>query len=68
MSASQRPAHFEDAGIRLEKLVVGPWENNVFILRDKATGEAVLLDAANEHDLIIPTAKAAGVRRVLGWA
>jgi glyoxylase-like metal-dependent hydrolase (beta-lactamase superfamily II) len=63
--SSQRPAHFEDARIRLDKLVVGSWENNVFILRDKATGEGVLLDAADEHDLIIPVAKAAGVRRVL---
>jgi glyoxylase-like metal-dependent hydrolase (beta-lactamase superfamily II) len=65
MSGSQRPAHFEDARIRLDKLVVGSWENNVFVLRDKGTGEGVLLDAADEHDLIIPVAKAAGVRRVL---
>jgi len=60
-----RPAHFEDARIRLEKIVVGPYENNVFVLRDKSTGAGVLLDAANEHDLLIPVAKAAGVRRVL---
>ena len=65
MPAMHRPAHFEDSHIRLDKLVVGPWENNVFILRDKATGQAVLLDAANEHDLIIPLSQAAGVRRVL---
>jgi len=65
MPAPHRPAHFEDARIRLDKIVVGPWENNVFVLRDKATGEAVLLDAANEHDLIIPVARASGVRRVL---
>src|SRR5581483_437249 len=64
-SVAPRPAHFEDARIRLDKLVVGDWENNVFVLRDKATGEAVLLDAAGEHSLIIPVAKAAGVRRVL---
>ena len=60
-----RPAHLEDARIRLEKIVVGPFENNVFVLRDKSTGAGVLLDAANEHDLLIPVAKAAGVRRVL---
>jgi glyoxylase-like metal-dependent hydrolase (beta-lactamase superfamily II) len=60
-----RPAHFEDARIRLEKIVVGPFENNVFVLRDKSTGAGVLIDAANEHDLLIPVAKAAGVRRVL---
>jgi glyoxylase-like metal-dependent hydrolase (beta-lactamase superfamily II) len=60
-----RPAHLEDARIRLDKIVVGPYENNVFILRDKSTGAGVLLDAANEHDLLIPVARAAGVRRVL---
>jgi len=60
-----RPAHFEDARIRLDKIMVGPWENNVFVLRDKGSGEAILLDAANEHDLLIPVARAANVRRVL---
>ena len=60
-----RPAHFEDARIRLDKIVVGPYENNVFVLRDKSTGAGVLIDAANEHDLLIPVARDAGVRRVL---
>ena len=60
-----RPAHFEDADVRIDKLVVGPFENNVFVLRDKATGEAVLLDAANEHELILEVSRATGVRRVL---
>jgi glyoxylase-like metal-dependent hydrolase (beta-lactamase superfamily II) len=60
-----RPAHFEDARLRIEKIVVGPYENNVFVLRDKGTGEGLIIDAANEHDLLIPVAKAANVRRVL---
>lgn len=64
-SPVSRPAHFEDSRIRLDKIVVGPYENNVFVLRCKRTGEAVLLDAANEHDLIIPVARSVGVRRVL---
>ena len=34
-----RPAHYETTGVRIDKLVVGPYENNVFILRDKSTGE-----------------------------
>jgi len=41
-----RPAHFEDADVRVDKLVVGPYENNVFVVRSKHTGDAVLLDAA----------------------
>jgi len=60
-----RPAHFEDARVRVEKLIVGPVENNVFIIRCKSTGEAVLLDAANEHDLLLEVCRETGVRRVL---
>jgi glyoxylase-like metal-dependent hydrolase (beta-lactamase superfamily II) len=60
-----RPAHYEDAGARIDKLVVGPFENNVFVLRDKATGEAAIVDAANEHELLLEVARATGVRRVL---
>jgi glyoxylase-like metal-dependent hydrolase (beta-lactamase superfamily II) len=60
-----RPAHFEDADVRVDKLVVGPFENNVFVVRSKHTGEAVLLDAANEHELLLEVSRATGVRRVL---
>jgi len=60
-----RPAHYETSGVRIDKLVVGPYENNVFVLRDKATGDAVLLDAANEHELLLEVSRATGVRRVL---
>jgi glyoxylase-like metal-dependent hydrolase (beta-lactamase superfamily II) len=60
-----RPAHFEDARLRIDKIVVGPYENNVFVLRDKGTGAGLIIDAANEHDLLIPVARAANVRRVL---
>ncbi|HZJ25953.1 MAG TPA: MBL fold metallo-hydrolase [Acidimicrobiia bacterium] len=60
-----RPAHHETADVRIDKLVVGPFENNVFIVRDKATGSAVLLDAANEHELLVEVSRATGVRRVL---
>jgi glyoxylase-like metal-dependent hydrolase (beta-lactamase superfamily II) len=60
-----RPAHYETPAVRIDKLVVGPFENNVFVVRDKATGEAVLLDAANEHELLLEVSRATGVRRVL---
>jgi glyoxylase-like metal-dependent hydrolase (beta-lactamase superfamily II) len=60
-----RPAHYETSELRIDKLVVGPYENNVFVLRDKATGDAVLVDAANEHDLLLEVSRATGVRRVL---
>jgi glyoxylase-like metal-dependent hydrolase (beta-lactamase superfamily II) len=60
-----RPPHYETTDVRIDKLVVGPFENNVFIVRSKGTGEAVLLDAANEHELLLDVSRATGVRRVL---
>lgn len=60
-----RPAHFEDADVRVDKLVVGPFENNVFVVRSKSTGDAVLLDAANEHELLLDVSRRTGVCRVL---
>ena len=60
-----RPAHYETADVRIEKLVVGPFENNVFVVRCKGTGEAVIIDAANEHELLLEVSRATGVRRVL---
>ncbi|HEX6311165.1 MAG TPA: MBL fold metallo-hydrolase [Acidimicrobiia bacterium] len=60
-----RPPHYETSETRIDKLVVGPFENNVFIVRCKRTGDAVLLDAANEHELLLDVSRATGVRRVL---
>jgi len=60
-----RRAHFEDSGVRIDKLIVGPFENNAFVLRCTNTGEAVIIDAANEHELLLEVSRATGVRRVL---
>ena len=60
-----RPAHYETSTVRIEKLIVGPVENNVFVVRCKGTGDAVIIDAANEHELLLQVSKATGVRRVL---
>ncbi|MFZ4584736.1 MAG: MBL fold metallo-hydrolase [Acidimicrobiia bacterium] len=60
-----RPAHFETAEVRIDKIVVGPFENNVFVVRDKSTGDAIIIDAANEHELLLEVSRATGVRRVL---
>ena len=60
-----RPAHYETTDVRIDKIVVGPYENNVFVMRDKHSGESVLIDAANEHELLLEVSRATGVRRVL---
>lgn len=57
--------HLEDSSFEVHKLVVGPVDNNVFVLRCKETGEAVLLDAANEHDKLLDLCQRLNVRRVL---
>jgi glyoxylase-like metal-dependent hydrolase (beta-lactamase superfamily II) len=46
-------------------VVVGPVDNNVLVLRCTETGDAVLLDAANEHELLLELCERLGVRRVL---
>ncbi len=57
--------HYSDSLIEVHKVVVGPVENNVFVLRCKETGEAILIDAANEHDLLLELCKKLGVRSVV---
>ena len=52
-------------GIEVHQVVVGPMDNNVFVLRCTETGEAVLLDAANEHDRLLELCTGLGVRSVL---
>jgi glyoxylase-like metal-dependent hydrolase (beta-lactamase superfamily II) len=57
--------HWQGEGAEIHKIVVGPYENNVFVLRCTETGDAVLLDAANEHERLLDLCKALGVRSVL---
>ena len=57
--------HHADPDLEIHKVVVGPMDNNVFVLRCRHTGDAVLIDAANEHDLLLQLARDLGVRRVL---
>jgi glyoxylase-like metal-dependent hydrolase (beta-lactamase superfamily II) len=57
--------HYSDDQIEIHKLVVGPVDNNVFVMRCKATGDAVLLDAANEHEKLLELCQRLNVRRGL---
>jgi len=57
--------HWSDSHAEIHKIVVGPVDNNVFVLRCRETGDAVLLDAANEHDRLLELCGALGVRTVL---
>lgn len=69
MATSSSPSpgtlHWANADAEVHKVVVGPYENNVFIVRCKLTGEAVLIDAANEHEMLLDLCDTLGVKRVL---
>ncbi|MFM8507920.1 MAG: MBL fold metallo-hydrolase, partial [Actinomycetota bacterium] len=57
--------HWQNSDVEVHRLVVGPVDNNVFVVRCRATGEAVLIDAANEHEKLLELCTTLGVRRVL---
>jgi glyoxylase-like metal-dependent hydrolase (beta-lactamase superfamily II) len=57
--------HTKGDGWEIHKVVVGPMDNNVFVLRCTQTGDAVLLDAANEHDRLLDLCRKLNVREVL---
>jgi glyoxylase-like metal-dependent hydrolase (beta-lactamase superfamily II) len=56
---------WDATGVEIHQVVVGPVDNNVLVLRCTETGDAVLLDAANEHEKLLELCQRLGVRRVL---
>ncbi len=56
---------WEDATCEVHRAVVGPMDNNVYVLRCRRSGDAMLVDAANEHDLLLDLCRRLGVRQVV---
>jgi glyoxylase-like metal-dependent hydrolase (beta-lactamase superfamily II) len=56
---------WNDAAAEIHQVVVGPMDNNVYVVRCRTTGDAVLLDAANEHERLLDLCRSLGVRSVL---
>jgi glyoxylase-like metal-dependent hydrolase (beta-lactamase superfamily II) len=56
---------YEDAACEVHQTVVGPLANNVYVVRCRATGVAVLIDAADEHEHLLAVASRLGVRSVI---
>jgi glyoxylase-like metal-dependent hydrolase (beta-lactamase superfamily II) len=56
---------WSDAAVEVHLVVVGPFDNNVYVVRCRETGDAVLLDAANEHERLLELCRSLGVRQVL---
>ena len=57
--------HYSDTQVEITKTVVGPYDNNVFVVRCRATGDALLIDAANEHEMLLGLCRSLGVRKVV---
>src|ERR1700730_13099599 len=57
--------HYETTDVRIENVVRGPLESNGFVLLSKSRVDAVIIYAANEHELLLEVSKRTGVRRVL---
>ena len=57
--------HYEDDRVQITKVVVGPMVNNVFFVRCAETGESVMVDAADEPDVLLPLCEELAVGDVL---
>ena len=57
--------YWADEQAEIHRIVVGPMDNNVFVVRCTQTGDAALLDAANEHERLLDLCRALEVRTVL---
>jgi glyoxylase-like metal-dependent hydrolase (beta-lactamase superfamily II) len=57
--------HYEDDQVTIHKTVVGPYDNNVFVVRCRQTGEALLVDAANEHEQLLELCRSLDVRQIV---
>jgi glyoxylase-like metal-dependent hydrolase (beta-lactamase superfamily II) len=56
---------WEDATCEVHRMVVGPMDNNVYVLRCRRTGQALLVDAANEHEALLEVCRTLGVGSVV---
>jgi len=52
-------------GLRISKLSVGPMDNNTYLLECTATGDGLLIDAANEADRILELTSGISLRRIV---
>jgi glyoxylase-like metal-dependent hydrolase (beta-lactamase superfamily II) len=51
--------------LTIDKLAVGPMDNNAYLLRCRATGDALLIDAANEPERLLELVGDAPLRTVV---
>ena len=52
-------------GLVLSKIAVGPYDNNAYLLRCRATGEQILIDAAANADVLLDLIGVDGIEAVI---
>lgn len=57
--------HYRDSQAEIHRVVVGELDNNVFVVRCRQTGDAILIDAANEHQQLLELSRMLGVREIV---
>jgi glyoxylase-like metal-dependent hydrolase (beta-lactamase superfamily II) len=57
--------HHANSRAEVHRVVVGPLDNNVFVLRCRATGASVLVDAADDPEQLLGLCRDLGVEQVL---
>ncbi len=56
---------WSNAAAEVHRFVVGPVDNNVYVVRCRRSGVAALIDAANEHERLLEVSRRLGVATVL---
>jgi glyoxylase-like metal-dependent hydrolase (beta-lactamase superfamily II) len=56
---------WNDARAEVHQIVVGPMDNNVYVVRCRRTGDALLIDAANEHEALLEICRQLNVGQVV---
>ncbi len=64
-AAIRRTVEVDGATVEVRKLSVGPMDNNVYVLHDTASNEALLIDAANDAPRILREVDALDVRAIV---
>jgi glyoxylase-like metal-dependent hydrolase (beta-lactamase superfamily II) len=59
------PIHFEDATIRIHKVVASSYGNNAYIIVSKATRESIIIDTPQEADKVMEEAQGTTVKSIL---
>jgi glyoxylase-like metal-dependent hydrolase (beta-lactamase superfamily II) len=56
---------WNDSAVEVHQTVVGPMDNNVYVIRCRRSGDAMLIDAANEHEALLEICTNLGVNQVV---